>query len=278
VSISDRVSVIVPTRNNIRTIEACLQSVLAQDYPDFELLVIDNSSTDGTAERASQRAHKFFTAGPERSAQRNRGIKEATGEWILWLDSDMILPPQALSVAVATARSHGAIGVALPERTIGSGFWTACRALERECYLNAPWLHNPRLLNREFMIKDGAFDEGMSGPEDTDLRLSMRAAGLEIALADIIIDHDEGHLTLREIMEKRYYYGLSIPVLQREHDGAIGTQRSEVLKAYTQNWRHLAKRPVHAAGMAFMRVLEAIGYLVGARAGEKKLHQREAGA
>lgn len=266
-----RVSVIVPTRNNLRTIRACLESVLSQDYADIELLVVDNSSTDGTAEVAQDLAHKFFTAGPERSAQRNRGILESSGEWILWLDSDMILPANAVSLAVDTARQQGVIGVALPERTIGTGFWTACRALERECYLNAPWLHNPRLLNRDFMLKDGAFDEGMSGPEDTDLRLSMRAAGLPIALADIIIDHDEGHLTLKEIMEKRYYYGLSIPVLQQEHDGAIGTQRSEVLKAYTQNWKHLIRKPGHALGMVFMRALEAIGYLVGARQGAKRL-------
>lgn len=271
--IDGRVSVIVPTRNNERTIEACLRSVLAQDYSDFELLVVDNSSSDGTVEIAQKLAHKFFTAGPERSAQRNRGILESTGEWILWLDSDMILPPNAVSLAVRTANEQGVIGVALPERTIGTGFWTACRALERECYLNAPWLHNPRLLNREFMLNDGAFDEGMSGPEDTDLRLSMRADGLPIALADIIIDHDEGHLTLKEIMEKRFYYGLSIPALQQEHDAAISTQRSEVLKAYTQNWKHLARRPVHAAGMVFMRVLEAAGYLIGARAGAKRLAQ-----
>ncbi|NLC98036.1 MAG: glycosyltransferase family 2 protein [Actinomycetales bacterium] len=276
-SINGRVSVIVPTRNNERTIEACLQSVLAQDYPDFELLVVDNSSSDGTAEIAQKLAHKFFTAGPERSAQRNRGILESAGEWILWLDSDMILPPNSVSLAVQTANEQGVIGVALPERTIGSGFWTACRALERECYLNAPWLHNPRLLNRDFMLSDGAFDEAMSGPEDTDLRFSMREAGLPIALADIVIDHDEGHLTLKEIMEKRYYYGLSIPVLQQEHDAAISTQRSEVLKAYTQNWKHLARRPVHAAGMVFMRVLEAAGYLIGARAGAKRLSQVEQG-
>lgn len=271
-----RVSVIVPTRNNTRTIKACLESVIAQDYADFELIVVDNNSDDGTAELGRDLAHKFFSAGPERSAQRNRGILESTGEWIMWLDSDINLPPNALSVAVQTAHEHGVIGVALPERTIGTGFWTACRALERECYLNAPWLHNPRLLKREFMLREGAFNEGMSGPEDTDLRLSMRAAGLPIALADIIIDHDEGHLTLKEIMEKRYYYGLSIPALQRQHDGAISTQRSELLRAYRQNWKHLARRPIHALGTVFMRVLEAVGYLRGARAGAKALTSAQA--
>lgn len=264
-----RVSVIVPTRNNARTIAACLDSIRGQDHPDLEIIVVDNHSSDGTGELAASRSDILVTAGPERSAQRNRGVAESSGEWILWLDSDMILNSDAIRLAVETAATQDATGVALPERTIGSGFWTACRALERECYLNAPWLHNPRLLRREYMLGEGAFHENMSGPEDTDLRFKMRAEGRTIALAPIIIDHDEGHLTLREILEKRYYYGRSIPALAAEHGTAVSTQRREVLRAYRINWKRLAKRPVHALGMVFMRTLEAVGYLVGARRGRR---------
>ena len=145
----DSVTVVVPTRNNIRTIEACLRSVVEQTHPDVELVVVDNHSTDGTPDVARRLADRVITAGPERSAQRNTGIDAATSTWVLWLDSDMILPPRAVALALDTARATGATGIALPERTIGEGFWTACRALERECYLDDPWLHNPRLVRRE---------------------------------------------------------------------------------------------------------------------------------
>ena len=85
----------------------------------------------------------------------------------------------------------------------------------------------------------------------------------------MIVDHDEGRLTLRDIWSKRYYYGLSLPKLVAGHDGAMADQGAGVMRAYLQNWRRLVRRPVHALGMAGMRLMEAAGYLVGARAGRR---------
>lgn len=266
---TESVTVVVPTRNNIRTIESCLRSVVEQSHPDVELIVVDNHSTDGTPQVAERLADRVITAGPERSAQRNTGIEAARGEWVLWLDSDMILPPRTIALALETARATGATGIALPERTIGEGFWTACRALERECYLDDPWLHNPRLVRREYLLGEGAFHTDMSGPEDADLRMKMRATGAGIELAPIIVDHDEGRLTVRDVMSKRYYYGRSIPAFAREHEGAVGAQGKAVLRSYVRNHRRLLQDPVHAAGMVALRAMEAGGYALGARRGRR---------
>lgn len=267
------VSVIVPTRNNERTIEATLASVKAQSEPGVVLIVVDNASTDATPEIARRLADVYLEGGPERSAQRNMGIRAARTPWIVWLDSDMILPPRALQVALDTASSSDADGVALPERTIGEGFWTACRALERECYLDQPWLHNPRLLRRDFMSGEGEFHLAMSGPEDADLRMRMRRAGLRIELAPIVIDHDEGRLTLREVFAKRYYYGRSIPAFAAEHDGAVEAQGRAVLGAYWAHRRDLARRPMSSAGMVAMRAMEAVGYGYGAWSARRDAHR-----
>lgn len=273
---TESVTVVVPTRNNIRTIEACLRSVVEQSHPDVELIVVDNHSTDGTPQVAERLADRVITAGPERSAQRNTGIEAARGEWVLWLDSDMILPPRTIALALETARATGATGIALPERTIGEGFWTACRALERECYLDDPWLHNPRLVRREYLLGEGAFHTDMSGPEDADLRMKMRATGAGIELAPIIVDHDEGRLTVRDVMGKRYYYGRSIPAFAQEHEGAVGAQGKAVLRSYVRNHRRLLQDPVHAAGMVALRAMEAGGYALGARRGRRDRRGRAA--
>ena len=262
------VTVVVPTRNNLRTIGACLRSVVEQE-PSVELIVVDNHSTDGTLEVARRLADRVITAGPERSAQRNTGIAEAGSEWVLWLDSDMILPPRSIAAALETAAATGAVGIALPERTIGDGFWTACRALERECYLDDPWLHNPRLVRREYLLGAGAFHTDMSGPEDADLRIKMRSTGAGIELAPIIIDHDEGRLTVAEVLRKRYYYGRSIPAFASEHEGAVGAQGRAVLRSYVRNHRRLLRDPAHAVGMVLLRAMEAGGYAAGARRGRK---------
>lgn len=263
------VSVVVPTRNNDRTIEACLASVRAQTHPSVELIVVDNHSSDGTVATAERWADVVRTAGPERSAQRNLGISLARGEWVLWLDSDMIMPPETIARALDTAAKTGATGVALPERTIGQGFWTACRALERECYLDAPLLHNPRLIRRHLLLDDGGFALSMSGPEDADLRLRLRAAGERIELADVLVDHDEGRLTVKDIMSKRYYYGRSLPAFAANHEGAVAGQGRDVTRAYAQNWRRLGRAPLHTVGMLGLRGVEAGAYLWGARRGRQ---------
>jgi hypothetical protein len=124
------VSVVVPTRNSMRTLAACLRSIRAQDVP-VELIVVDNASTDGTYELARELADTAVRGGPERSAQRNAGVRLATAGWILWIDADMVLPPTTVSAALATATRDGADAVAVPEVSVGTGYWTACRALER---------------------------------------------------------------------------------------------------------------------------------------------------
>lgn len=256
------VTVVVPTRNNRRTIEKCLQSVREQDYPAVELIVVDNFSTDGTVEIARRIADTVIQAGPERSAQRNAGFAAGTGEWGIWLDSDIYLTPDAVRIGMETAAAEHADGVGLPERTIGEGFWTRCRALERQCYLNVIDMHNPRLLRRSMVLESG-FDERMSGPEDLNLRNQMRAAGLKIVLAPVLIDHDEGRLTLRDIFDKRLYYGQSLPTLQEEQPTALRDQARYLATAYAKNWRLLVRHPVLTPAMLAMRLMEGVGYLLG---------------
>jgi glycosyltransferase involved in cell wall biosynthesis len=263
------VSVVVPTRDNERTIEACLASVRRQTHPAVELIVVDNGSRDGTWATAERFADLVLAGGPERSAQRNLGVRAASGTWVLWLDSDMVLPPDTVEQALRTAETSGAVAVALPERTIGSGFWTACRALERECYLDDPLLHNPRLIRREVLTRDGGFALSMSGPEDADLRLRLRAAGARTALGTVLVDHDEGRLSVRSVLAKRYYYGRSLPAFAEQHDGAVAAQGRAVARSYVRNWRRLARQPLHAVGMLGLRGLEAGAYVWGARRGRR---------
>jgi arabinofuranan 3-O-arabinosyltransferase len=97
----------------------------------------------------------------------------------------------------------------------------------------------------------------------------MRAAGARIELAPVIVDHDEGRLTVRSVMGKRYYYGRSLPAFADSHDGAVAKQGWAVARSYTRNWRLLAKDPLHTVGMLGLRGPEAGAYLWGARQGRR---------
>ncbi len=85
------VSVIVPTYNSAKFLEACLMSIKKQSYANVELIVVDNNSTDNTTEIARKFTDKVFNKGPERSAQVNFGVTQASGEYVYKVDSDFVL-------------------------------------------------------------------------------------------------------------------------------------------------------------------------------------------
>jgi len=186
------VSVVVPTRNSGRTIERCIASLRTQTWPAVELLVIDNWSSDGTWELASRLADVAVRAGPERSTQRNLGIARAAGEWVLWIDSDMMLGPEVVKRALAAGEAASATAVFVPEASTGSGFWARCRALERRCYRGEPRIESPRLVRTGYLRAAGGFDDLLVGTEDAALRNRLLADGVSLAWADTVIVHDEG--------------------------------------------------------------------------------------
>jgi glycosyltransferase involved in cell wall biosynthesis len=264
------VSVVVPTRNSARTFGACLESVRVQRSDVvLEVIVVDNDSTDGTWEIAQGGADIAVRGGPERSAQRNLGVARARGEWILWLDSDMLLPAGALHQALDSARREGVDAVALPECTVGTGFWTACRTLERSCYRDQASIHNPRLLRRRTLTRLGGFDPAMAGLEDTNLRHRLRAAGVRWALAPVLVEHDEGRLTLRTVLAKRVYYGRSIPAFAALNPGRLAEQWRATVRAFWHHRRQLSLDPLHAGGLIVLRAAEAGAYALGAWQGRR---------
>jgi glycosyltransferase involved in cell wall biosynthesis len=264
------VSVVVPTRDSVRTIAACLASVRAQTWPAVELIVVDNGSSDGTGAVAERLADLVIRAGPERSGQRNAGIARATGAWVLWVDADMELAPEVVQRSVEVARKTSATAVFVPEVTVGPGYWTRCRALERRCYAGEPLIEAPRLVRTAYLRRVGGFDERVTGAEDAALRHRMLADGVGLAWADAGILHDEGRLSLRAVLRKRFYYGRTIPAYRRANPGAVRGQAGATLRAM---WRHrglLAADPLHAAGVLALRACEVGAWLAGAAAGRRR--------
>ncbi len=93
------ISVIIPSFNRAHTLTRALQSVLAQDHAASEILLIDDGSTDNTAERVQQdfpSVRYCYQDNAGVSAARNLGIAQAKGEWLAFLDSDDAWLPQKL--------------------------------------------------------------------------------------------------------------------------------------------------------------------------------------
>jgi hypothetical protein len=263
------VSVVVPTRNAGRTIEVCLRSIRAQTYPALELIVVDNGSTDGTWTAAVRFADLAMRGGPERSAQRNLGIAHAAGEWVLYVDADMKLHPEVVERAVHAGRDAGAVGVSIPEESVGRGFWARCRTLERRCLRGEPSLLWPRLIRTGYLRATGGFAVWLTGTEDAELHHRMLAHGAPMVTADTLILHDEGRLTLRGLARKRFYYGRGLRAYRRAHPGAIAAQARAATRAAWRHRRLLLAEPLPAGGIVAMRSVELAAYLAGALAGAR---------
>ena len=184
------VSVVIPTYNRAGLVGLAVESALAQTFTDREIVVVDDGSTDGTAETLA----RFGTAirvvrkenGGEASA-RNRGIREALGTWVAFLDSDDLWEPDALERLIAAAATHPGAGlVAMKARSIladgtrtgrvhgkkspGPSFTT--RSL---LWGDAGGVLMP-MVRRDLLLAEGGFDESLRQATDCDMwvRLSFR--------------------------------------------------------------------------------------------------------
>jgi glycosyltransferase involved in cell wall biosynthesis len=110
-----RVSVVIPTYNRASFVREAIDSVLAQTFTDFELIVIDDGSTDDTPAVLAPYGNRIRYIRQENRGEgmaRNAGLAVATGEWVSFLDSDDLMLPDNLSALVALVDARPEIDVA----------------------------------------------------------------------------------------------------------------------------------------------------------------------
>ncbi len=196
------VSVIVPAYNAARTVEECVHSVLAQTYTSFEILVIDDGSTDDTASivgrMEDERVQLLCQPNAGVATARNAGIAASRGSLIAPLDADDIWYPGKLAAQVARMRRGGeAMGMvyswwtAIDEASVVRGTSSRCRAEGHLalCLFYANFLGNASvpLYRRSIVERVGGYDpelraRGAQGCEDWDLSLRVAACS-EVGVA-----------------------------------------------------------------------------------------------
>ena len=103
------ISVIIPTFNRVEFISEAIDSVLSQTYSNFEIIVVDDGSTDNTKQLLTKYGSRItydFQENKGVSSARNKGLDIAKGEWIAFLDSDDIWLPEKLSLQMQDLEQH----------------------------------------------------------------------------------------------------------------------------------------------------------------------------
>ena len=178
-----QVSVIIPTYNRAPLVEEAIRSALAQDFKDFELVVVDDGSTDGTRQTLKRYADSIAILHQENrgvSSARNAGIKHSQGAYISFLDSDDLWLPGKLSTQVSFFETHPQALICQTEEIwLRKGVRVNPRKVHKK-YSGEIFEHclslcrvspSSAMIRRTLFDEVGLFDEDLPACEDYDLWL-----------------------------------------------------------------------------------------------------------
>jgi glycosyltransferase involved in cell wall biosynthesis len=249
------ISVIIPVRNEERTIGSCLEALALQDYSKkfFEVLVVDNGSTDRTLSTVLSYADHLRVKVIEKplatiSALRNEGSAAASGDLLAFLDADCIPPRTWLSTAAAIFEAN-------PYQIIGADYLIP----ERSSLTARTWFGNSKLrapkvvtwipagdliVSKALFCSIGRFDESLETNEDCELCIRSKKRGFPVfAHPELAVVHMGTPQTLGDFFQKQKWHGRS------------------VFKVFRRNFPSLQN--LYPVGFAFYVLLSILGILVG---------------
>jgi glycosyltransferase involved in cell wall biosynthesis len=289
------VSVVIPTRNYGRYIGEAIDSLRRQTYTDWECVVVDDGSTDGTAEivatlaAADRRIAYVGQAAAGTSAARNAGIAAATGEFVQFLDADDLLGPGKLRHQIETFGLHPEADIVYggvryfiegsagdgneaqddrpggpPQRALyGSGNSVLAALVDDNLMVvEAP------LIRRSLIEKVGGFDPGIRRMEDWEYWLRCGLAGASFLYDGTTDDDDRAHVRLHRASASRD------PIAM--HEAAVQVRTSIDSRLPTAEMRRLNRKRIHEQ-QAVIGMLQGLGdqlrsgmrHLIGAGLAER---------
>jgi len=254
------VSIIITTKNEESNIENCLKSIKYQNYKNIEIILVDNFSKDKTVKIAKKFISKIYSKGNERSDQRNYGIKKSKGEYILYLDADMIITDGLIESCVEFSLLKKINGIFIEEKILGRSFLNKIRNFERQCY-NGTFIDALRFFRKKCIKNIGYFDNSINGFEDWDfsIRISdkykseilpksklknskwklkkfVEEKGIKFSNLNQCIIHNETEINLTKLINKKSYYSIALNNYKKKY-----SKRKNILKFQLSFYNRLFK-------------------------------------
>ncbi len=215
-----KISVIVPCYNAKKTITGCLNGLLSQDYPSYEIIVVDDNSNDGVAEilKAISGIKLILNKTNQGPAYcRNEAIKASAGEIIIMFDSDCLIDDKSIISKHALAHQDPSVHI-LGGGIQGIGSGPVAKA-DNYChwFLNIPYsankagthlVTNNMSVKRSVFEKIGYFDARLRTGEDTDFCERAIEAGYKLNLrTDAVVKHHDRE-KLKDFLKCFYLVGI----------------------------------------------------------------------
>lgn len=228
-----KISIVVPTYNRRSTLEVVLPTLLQQTYPDFEILLCDAGSTDGTRELVEHlnSPHIRFLPGADsgRAGARNRGLENANGEIILFTDADIIADPRLVEAHAARHLKgpvKAVVGCEVQVKSLQEyeDFRQnpSAHARHKASRKHLPWhyfLTGNASAPRATLLEVGGFDVAFQGygHEDLELGYRIQKTGLTIEYAPEAINYHWHPVPFAEQCHKMKLAGRSTVTFFRKY-------------------------------------------------------------
>ncbi len=259
------VSVIVTTYNNENTLKKCLESIKEQTYPNIELIVVDNYSTDKTREIAKKFTKKVYLKKGERSIQRNYGAKQAKGKYVYFVDADFILQKQVIKECVEKIKKGFDAIVVHNTPDESFGLLAKIRKFEVDMYKYDLTHSAARFFKKVVFEAIGGYDPELIAGEDYEIQSRLRKNGYKTGFIKAQAIHIGEESSFFKLLKKYFFYGKQL-VKYTEKDRSNAPKKLAFFrKPYFKNWRKFVNNPLIAILFLIYHVLKysagALGYL-----------------
>ncbi len=239
-----RVTVVIPVYNAEATLAECLTRLYQSSYTDFDTIVVDDGCTDRSRDIAAQFPVRIVSTpgrvGP--AAARNIGAREATGDILFFIDSDVMVRPDTLAILVAGFAAgdvDGFCGVQtayMRHRNLPSQYknlwirWTYLRKTG-----DVPLFYTTAAaIRRERFLELGGFDTGYGNPsvEDTAFGQKLARHGVRVRVhPELEVEHVKRY-SLRSLLEVDFKRAVSLARLKLRHPAELSENNSSVPGSY----------------------------------------------
>ena len=214
------ISIIIPLYNAERTLEKCLKAVFDSSFQDFELLVVDDASTDSSpkiAESFPCRVLKLASnQGP--SVARNHGARNANGDVLLFIDSDIVIRKDTLNLFVDSLQAYSAVFGIYTQRPGTDGLLSlyqnfyAHKSIKETRELTSMLYSYCVAIKKAPFLEIGGFDESWRRPtfEDVQLGLRLTEKGHQIYLNKNINVVHHANFTMKRFIKNYFYKSLDL--------------------------------------------------------------------
>jgi glycosyltransferase involved in cell wall biosynthesis len=236
------ISVIIPVHNGERTIEKCLESILDQSISDFEVVVVDNASTDSTKKLIFSYASKdpriryVYERKKGRGNARARGIKCAKGGILAWTDADCVVPPNWLEQLTGPIIREEEMVVQGNEDSMGNGYWADQTQIAGQRHMDNLVAESSYIdhidtknlgIKRNLIIEIGGFDKRLKALEDFELKVRLKKTRKKIYYQrDLRVQHHHRE-RFNQLFRSRFEQGYWAAVIFFLHRDFFDSEKGE---------------------------------------------------